>query len=88
MNQFKTGQTWDITIDNRILGGHCIYIVGYNEIGPICVTWAKKQQMTWAWWDKYVDEAYALVDNKDLWTLNSIIDIDLLDKYLRIITGD
>lgn len=87
MNQFNANQTWDITPDTRIIGGHAVYLVGYNATGPICITWAKKQQMTWAWWNKYVDEAYAIVDNKDTWASNSIIDINLLDQYLHVITN-
>jgi len=40
-------------------------IPGYNETGPVCVTWGRKQQMTWSFFDKYCDEAYAIVDDKD-----------------------
>jgi hypothetical protein len=87
MNQFAKGEQWNIINDGNVIGGHCIYIVGYNEIGPICVTWAKKQQMTWAWWNTYVDEAYAIVDNRNSWQSNSVIDIELLDQYLHTITG-
>lgn len=87
MNQFNVGQTWDITPDTRIVGGHAVYLVGYDATGPICITWGKKQHMTWAWWDKYVDEAYAIVDNKNTWASNSVINVELLDQYLHEITG-
>jgi hypothetical protein len=87
MNQFNSNSTWDITPDTKIIGGHAVYVVGYSSTGPICITWAKKQQMTWAWWDKYVDEAYAIVDNKDTWASNSIIDVNVLDQYLHTICG-
>jgi hypothetical protein len=30
-----------------------------------CVTWGRKQQMTWAWLEKYCDEAYAIFDAKN-----------------------
>jgi len=33
--------------------------------GPVCVTWGRKQQIMWAWFDKYCDEAYAIFDAKD-----------------------
>ena len=46
-------------------GGHCVYVNEYNAIGPVCITWGKRQQMTWDFWDKYVDEAYAIIDNRD-----------------------
>lgn len=38
---------------------------GYNPTGPACVTRGRKQQMTWAFFDKYCDEAYAIVDEVD-----------------------
>src|SRR5260370_30532458 len=44
---------------------HYVYISGYTPAGPVCVTWGRKQQMTWAWVNKYCDEAYAIVDAKD-----------------------
>jgi hypothetical protein len=86
MNQFNNNQPWDIAPDNtNIIGGHAIYIVGYNEVGPVCMTWGKKQQMTWAFWDTYVDESYALVDSKNSWQENSPINMELLESYLNTI---
>jgi hypothetical protein len=89
LNQFNNNQPWELInpVDYNIRGGHAIYIVGYNQIGPVCVTWGKKQQMTWAWWDVYVDEVYALVDNKNPWMKTNTIDFELLKKYLEALTG-
>lgn len=42
-------------------GGHCVPLVGYNQSGPICVTWGALKPMTWAWWATYAEEAYALL---------------------------
>lgn len=67
MDQFNAGQPWTVSGDNTIIGGHCVYIKAYNSTGPICVTWGKDQQMTWAFWDKYFDEAYAVIDAQDSW---------------------
>lgn len=59
---------WDIT--NPFLlgdatpgswGGHCVILIGYNEIGPIAITWGIRKQMTWGWWRAYSDEAYAVL---------------------------
>lgn len=67
----KNQTTWDIVPDTDpegefgSWGGHCVYINKYNEVGPICVTWGREQQMTWAFWDRYCDEAYAVIDNRD-----------------------
>jgi hypothetical protein len=40
-------------------GGHAVPIVAYNAIGPICISWGEKIQMTWAFYDVYCEEAYA-----------------------------
>jgi hypothetical protein len=68
MTQHGNGQIWDVVPnDGGIEGGHAVYIVAYNEIGPICITWGTRQAMTWAFWDKYFDEAYGVIDNIDSW---------------------
>lgn len=43
-------------------GGHYVYVSGYTRRGPMAVTWGRKQQMTWAFVERYCDEAYAIVD--------------------------
>lgn len=67
MDQFNAGQPWIVVAGSPIIGGHCVYIVGYNATGPICVTWGAKQQMEWAFWDTYFDEAYTIIDAQDPW---------------------
>jgi hypothetical protein len=67
--QIQTGQPWDVTTgpDSKpgSWGGHYVYVSGYTPSGPVCVTWGRKQQIMWAWLDKYCDEAYAVFDAKD-----------------------
>lgn len=60
------GQTvWDV--DNTAAGapnswgGHCVFVPAYDENGLTCITWGSQQKMTWNFWSKYVDEAYALI---------------------------
>jgi hypothetical protein len=64
--QIQTGQPWDVTTGPDAKpgswGGHYVYVPGYTPKGPVCVTWGRKQQMTWAWVNKYCDEAYAIFD--------------------------
>lgn len=90
----KKQDVWDVVSGREgefgSWGGHCVYIVAYNETGPVCVTWGARKQMTWAFWDAYCDEAYAIVDNKDLWlTDTNPLNCELLDKYLHDIAhGD
>ena len=86
--QFDAGETWDVTRKSSGIGswgGHYVYLVGYNEVGPICVTWAKKQQMTWKFFKKYCDEAYGIIDNKDSFLKNSTVDVNQLSAYLQSI---
>jgi hypothetical protein len=74
--QIHTGQIWDVTTGPGSTpggwGGHYIYVPGYTPKGPVCVTWGRKQQMTWAWLDKYCDEAYAIFDAKNKFKKNMI----------------
>jgi hypothetical protein len=85
--QFESGQPWDITsgpgANPGSWGGHCIYLPAYNDIGPICETWAKKQQMTWAFWDRYNDECWGIVDDRDKFVTDSPVDVEALDEYLN-----
>jgi hypothetical protein len=64
--QIQAGQPWDVTTGPNAKpgswGGHYVLVPGYTRKGPVCVTWGRKQQMTWAWLDKYCDEAYAIFD--------------------------
>ena len=42
-------------------GGHCVNLVDYTSDGPTCVTWGRTMPMTWQFFDKYCDEAYAAI---------------------------
>ena len=65
-DQIDAGKPWDAAGGARgkpnSWGGHYVYVPGYTTTGPVCVTWGRKQQMTWAFFDKYCDEAYAIID--------------------------
>lgn len=88
--QFSAGEPWTIVDDETGIkgswGGHCVLLVGYNPIGPVCITWGRKQQMTWAWWVKYSDESYAIIDSPNDFTPNSPVDVKLLEGYLAAVT--
>jgi hypothetical protein len=43
------------------LGGHCVYVVGYDPRGLTCITWGKLQRMSWNFWWAYCDESYGLL---------------------------
>jgi hypothetical protein len=84
--QIQTGQPWDVTTGPGSTpgswGGHYVYIPGYTPAGPVCVTWGRKQQITWAWLDKYCDEAYAIFDAKNSFK-KSIIDKSKITAFLK-----
>jgi hypothetical protein len=42
-------------------GGHAVDIVGYERQTLTVVTWGRLQELTWAFWDRYVDEVYAVL---------------------------
>lgn len=59
MTQFNNGQPWDVVPgEPDPTDGHAIAFVGWNKVGPLILTWGKVQQMTWAFYDKYVEEVW------------------------------
>ena len=62
MNQFDTGQIWDVVSGAAIEGGHYIPLTYIYADGTMdVVTWAKLQRMTAAFLSAYCDEAYAIL---------------------------
>ena len=56
------GQPWtDTRLPPDPNMGHAICAVAYNATGPIVVTWGRLQQCSWAWIEKYADEAYCVL---------------------------
>lgn len=75
-DQIQAGQPWELVAGPRSKigswGGHYAYACGYTPKGPVCVTWGRKQQMSWDWLKKYADEAYAIFDEKDSFLKSAI----------------
>jgi|SRR5579872_1953630 len=62
MQQFNAGQPFEVLADDGgIDGGHSVPNFGYGSEGQTCVTWAKRQQMSAQWFQKYCDEAYVVL---------------------------
>lgn len=60
--QRQIGGVWDVVArDGGMWGGHNPWVPTFNATGPVCITWGKLQQMTWAFWNKYCDESYAAI---------------------------
>jgi hypothetical protein len=55
---------WDVDPkgDNSIIGGHAVVLAGYDAHGARVISWGKYYTMTWAFFAKFVDEAYAITD--------------------------
>jgi hypothetical protein len=60
-----------------------VHVPGYTSKGPVCVTWAQKHQMTWAFFDKYCDEAYAIIDAIDTAKKKKALDAAKLNAFLK-----
>lgn len=56
---------WDLDPngDQSNQGGHAVIIAGYDNIGLKVISWGQVYTMTWAFFERYVDEAYALIDD-------------------------
>lgn len=52
---------WDVTPQDTIDGGHCVFAIGYDTTYVYVISWGQIYKMTWAYWSAYVDEAHALV---------------------------
>jgi hypothetical protein len=55
---------WDVDpkADNTIVGGHAVVLAGYDAAGARVISWGGYYTMTWAFFAKFVDEAYAIAD--------------------------
>ncbi len=81
--QFEAGQPWEVTRDKASGDhGHYVYVPGYTKDGPVCITWGKKHQMSWAFVDKYCDEAYAIIDAIDTPEKKRTLDEKKITKFL------
>jgi len=84
--QFQAGKPWDAVRGAagapNSWGGHYVHVPGYTVDGPVCVTWGRKQQMTWAFFAKYCDEAYAIIDARDTPKLRRALDARAIAAFL------
>jgi len=86
--QVQAGRPWDVVTGGDSTGpgswgGHYVPLCGYTVTGPVCVTWGRKQQMTWAFVDRYCDAVYAILGIKNNVKSAAVLDFQKLDKLLR-----
>jgi hypothetical protein len=89
--QLKAGKAWDVVSgrgsSRGSWGGHYVYVPGYTPRGPVCVTWGRKLQLTWAFVDRYADEAYAIVDHPRQPKLERRLDLKRLGRFLDALSS-
>lgn len=72
MDQFDAGKPWDVQKANAsIEGGHYVIVVGYDGTYFYIVTWGAVQKMTPAFFRKYVDEGWVVIDDEMVGLLSS-----------------
>lgn len=59
---------WDVTGDNTLVGGHCVFIPKYDADTFTCISWGQLYTMTTAFWNMFVDESHALLSQDFLAT--------------------
>lgn len=65
MDQFDRGQMWRVVPGASIEGGHYIPLVARRGVTKL-VTWAQEIGMTKAFFEKYCDEAWAILSSEHL----------------------
>ena len=59
---------WDVTTgpesEPGSWGGHAVILVQYDTFGPTCITWGQPLKMSWSFFQRYCDEAYALLESE------------------------
>jgi hypothetical protein len=70
-------------------GGHAVDVVRYDRNGLTVVTWGRLQELTWAFWDRYCDEAYCILSDDFLTKGNAPNGFDLaaLEADLALVTA-
>lgn len=65
MDQFNDGQPWTVQKKNgQIAGGHYVIATGYDDQYLLTKTWGTQQEMAWAFFAKYADEAWVVLDDE------------------------
>ena len=62
MDQFNADEIWDAVRGAHVEGGHCVLVGAYANGTFGLVTWGAGTTMTEAFWRRYVDEAWVVLD--------------------------
>lgn len=84
--QFDAGKPWDVVSGPKgkvdSWGGHYVLCSGYTKRGPVCVTWGRKHQLTWRFFAKHCDEAYAIIDKPNGKKAKAALDARAMKTFL------
>ena len=92
MDQFNNSKPWDVVPnDGGIDGGHCVIVCGYDATYLYVYTWGAIQKMTYAFWDKYVEEGWPVVTQVWVNTTTGLdpegVDLATLGQQFSSVTG-
>ncbi len=93
--QFDQRKTWVKTSGSSgrrgSWGGHAFRVGSYGTAGMTASTWARRQQLTYGWWNAYGAEAYTIVSEGFLAAAGGVnplgVDLDRMLTDLRAITS-
>lgn len=92
MDQFNNGEAWDYVPGSQIEGGHAIHGGVYGGgVDWRIVTWGEVHEMTQAFWDHYVEEAWIVITPEWLnaqGTSPTGLDLHALGDELSKLTGE
>ena len=93
-NSAKGQVSWTVTDPNLqgaaapgSWGSHCALLAGYNECGPIFVSWGRVVQGTWEWWAAYRSSAWACASPDWIGPLGVAPSGYTLDEILTTLRG-
>jgi hypothetical protein len=66
-------------------GGHAVFLPDYNRQQLTCLTWGEPQRMSWDFFQRYCDEAYAVLSED--WHSPEGFDLPTLEADLRLVTA-
>lgn len=93
MDQFNEGKPWDVVRGSQIEGGHAINAGWYDATSNTwkVVTWGQVQEMTQAFFDKYVEEAWVIATEDWVGSDGKVptgVDVAALGKQFTGLTGE
>jgi hypothetical protein len=83
-DQFNAGEEWTVVPGSPILGGHCVWLCGYDAEGVYLVSWGRCVKASWQWWQTYGDEAWAIIPHEYHASNPDGIDVAQLDSDLHL----